>query len=72
MMETLNLTSADETSDRSEVLPVSRPRTCARCRFWGAHPHEKASDRWRLCLQQPVGLAHQDYWCPSYERRARA
>lgn len=56
-------------SDRSDKLP--RLRTCARCVFWGAQDHPKANDRWRLCLQQPAGLAHCDYWCPAYERRAR-
>jgi hypothetical protein len=48
-----------------------RPNSCARCRFWGAQFHEKATERWQLCLQEPVGLAHCDYWCPAYERKAK-
>jgi hypothetical protein len=64
-METLPLTEA-------ETAPApGRPRTCARCRHWGVIPHENADGRWRLCLQEPVAMAHADYWCPSYERRAR-
>jgi hypothetical protein len=68
-MEPLDLTSADEMSRHRDIL--ARPRTCARCIHWGAQPHEKATDRWQLCLQQPVALANADYWCPAYKGRSR-
>jgi hypothetical protein len=48
-----------------------RPNACARCLHWGAVPDPKQTARWALCLRQPAGMAHCDYWCPDFERRAR-
>jgi hypothetical protein len=70
MTATLDLTAG--LSDRSDKIPPARPRTCARCIHWGAQPHEKATPKWQLCLQEPIALAHADYWCPTYEGRARS
>jgi hypothetical protein len=57
--------------DAEKIGPApGRPNTCARCLHWGAVPDYRETPRWRLCLVQPAGLAHLDYWCPNYARRA--